>query len=475
MDVACPNCPAMYPISEQKLAGRLVRFRCKACGHAIVVDGRLNPSQSPPSQAGQARSAAPVPQDSVPVSELYPTGSPAAPSAPTRLQPPPLPESFYSGQPESAPPSFAGGPPSGQAPLGQPPSATSAPPRSGPEHPGQPFRSSYGPSFAPPGTANADHRYANRGRGPDVDAELDPSVYEDETVAMTAHELEAVADAKSQHPPAAPPQFRSQPPPKPLSSVPPSALPSVSGPEHAAGPNPAAPPSSGPAPALPNAAIAPSHTQPPRRAESWNVGQAPGMHLTTQPPAQRLPPAEPQPAIQPAIPITTEAPPLNKQRGERRWVFPALLILLGAGGLFLGGLLGKTWLAELWGARSAPAPTSPPTATTSDAPANTPALPAFDAAAADSLLQEAAANAVNCLNADTAPLTGVVRARFSTSGKLEALDLSGSVTEASEGPCIRSVFEKVTVPPFQGGPAQVEKPLELRPRPESNSTAQGTM
>src|SRR5690606_25222672 len=50
------------------------------------------------------------------------------------------------------------------------------------------------------------------------DPDVDPSVYEDETVAMTATELEAAADAKSSSlPPAAPAPFplRSQPPPKP--------------------------------------------------------------------------------------------------------------------------------------------------------------------------------------------------------------------------------------------------------------------
>src|SRR5690606_467073 len=174
----------------------------------------------------------------------------------------------------------------------------------------------------------------------------------------------------------------------------------------------------------------------------WSVGQPLTAATPPPAPAPNLWEQPPPPVYAPLNDVTTA----GSAPTERRWVFPTLLVLLGVGGLLLGGLLGKTWLARLWSQEPAVLPQAAvPSAVVSPNEGRT--LPVFDAQLADARLAQAAADAVHCLNADTAPLTGVVSARFSTSGKLEAVNLTGTVADAAESPCIRSVFEKVEVAP----------------------------
>jgi predicted Zn finger-like uncharacterized protein len=39
MNVACPQCPAKYAVTDDKVRGRKVRIKCKRCGSPIIVDG----------------------------------------------------------------------------------------------------------------------------------------------------------------------------------------------------------------------------------------------------------------------------------------------------------------------------------------------------------------------------------------------------------------------------------------------------
>lgn len=357
--------------------------------------------------------------------------------------------------------------------------------------------------------------------------DVDPSIYEDETVAMTATELEAAADAKP-FPPPAPFPLRSQPPPKPWLVPPPSSEPSKSSRPGATGYS-ASPPSSGsvpfsdppssgaiavspavgsghafavpqshgypaappmaaqhnypaqhnytapgfqPTPGSPRAPSfgAPSFGAPPgapsfrgspglspqgasplqpehaaTRAESWAIGgQAP--HLANSSPSERLPPS---------ARTWTSVEPHTLPRRENRWLFPLLLVTLGVGGLVLGGVLGKTWIAHLIN----------PDASKEPAVVFDPSLPPFAPLKANETLEKARADAVHCLKADTPPLSGVLVARFNPKGVLEQLQMSGTLGSAPEAPCVRSVFEKVRVDAFGGPPAQVEKAIELRPQP----------
>lgn len=43
MKVQCGQCPAKYAIADERIHGKKVRIRCKRCGSAIVVDGKLDP------------------------------------------------------------------------------------------------------------------------------------------------------------------------------------------------------------------------------------------------------------------------------------------------------------------------------------------------------------------------------------------------------------------------------------------------
>ncbi|MBU6161915.1 MAG: zinc-ribbon domain-containing protein, partial [Myxococcales bacterium] len=39
MRIECDNCGAKYTISDEKIAGKQSRSRCKKCGHMMLVDG----------------------------------------------------------------------------------------------------------------------------------------------------------------------------------------------------------------------------------------------------------------------------------------------------------------------------------------------------------------------------------------------------------------------------------------------------
>src|SRR5262249_8450804 len=70
----CDQCKAKYQISDDKVAGKTVRMKCRKCGHQIEVraavtetsvssalpqpDGTSTPSNPPPAQAGGARAPA---------------------------------------------------------------------------------------------------------------------------------------------------------------------------------------------------------------------------------------------------------------------------------------------------------------------------------------------------------------------------------------------------------------------------------
>lgn len=482
MDVACQHCPSVYPISEQKLAGRLVRFRCKSCGNPIVVDGRQNPSRPPaavtsvpPMSLGHlASSVAPQPAWSAPTPGVALSKQPSAtPEAAQPAAPAPGPDATrvprldlrQSDKPKGPPPL-----PNGfdidpnRAPFNKPAAALKSAPsapqaRALPSEP-VPIRAASQPHNPHP-------------------QEVDPSVYEDETVAMTAMELEAAADAQSlpdsepQVPEwyapvlaassgstvlgvPAPPAFTPPPPPPPWNAAP-----------HNTGNF------TGTNPGVPNAIAAVNLQQPltegtsgptptsigfdfdaprPLRAESWSIGSNPP---APNPYATQDWRPQPMPSPPSGRTLASAEPPAQ----DNPWLFRGLLVVLGIGGVVLGGVLGNTWLRHVL---PAPAPESGSDARTE---IMNPDLPGFDALGANERLEAAQAEAVNCLNADTAPLTGLLVARFHPNGDLEALTMTGSVGSAPETPCIRSVFDKVKVPPFRGVTSQVEKAVELRPRP----------
>jgi predicted Zn finger-like uncharacterized protein len=496
MDVACQHCPSVYPISEQKLAGRLVRFRCKSCGNPIVVDGRQNPSRPPvaitsvpplslaniassvaPQPTGYRTAplgGAPAPQNpsATPYSEDF-SAPPAPPSA--NLDPGQVPRlspwpRAVADKPNVAPPPFPNPPginPQSRSPLSKPQNTNPAAAGSSPSAP------RVAPSEPPP-----PFRAASQPHNPNPQ-DVDPSVYEDETVAMTAMELEAAADAQS-------PGAQSEPQhsiwgavpahgnpvatvlaaPAPASFAPPplptwnqallSGNPSignldgmaVSGIQTSFNEDPTAA-TSGPA----SFEYDPMSNSPkPTRAESWSIGK----NSTASNPFAQQDWRQPTPAPASGRTLASAEPPSQ----DNPWLFRGLLVVLGIGGVVLGGVLGNTWLRHVL-------PSPPPQAGANASPAQimNPDLPGFDALGANERLEAAQAEAVNCLSADTAPLTGLLIARFRPTGALDALNLTGSVGTAPEAPCIRSVFDKVTVPPFRGVTSQVEKALELRPRP----------
>lgn len=43
MKVQCGQCPAKYAVSDERVLGRKVRLRCRRCGAAIIVDGKVEP------------------------------------------------------------------------------------------------------------------------------------------------------------------------------------------------------------------------------------------------------------------------------------------------------------------------------------------------------------------------------------------------------------------------------------------------
>ena len=51
MIVSCPSCDSKYQIADEKVAGNVLRTRCKACGSQILVDGTIPPG--PKSEEGE--------------------------------------------------------------------------------------------------------------------------------------------------------------------------------------------------------------------------------------------------------------------------------------------------------------------------------------------------------------------------------------------------------------------------------------
>jgi hypothetical protein len=188
----------------------------------------------------------------------------------------------------------------------------------------------------------------------------------------------------------------------------------------------------------------------PTRAESWAIGRP---QTTPSSLGERLSPAPP------SARTWTSVEPQVSPRRENRWVFPLLLVTLGVGGLVLGGVLGKTWIAHVIN------PSQTPVTVSAAMPPSDPNLAPFAPFDANAAIEAAQRDAIHCLGAEAAPLSGLLLARFTPAGNLDQLQMSGSLGSAPETPCVRSIFEKVRVAPFNGPPAQVEKAIELRPQP----------
>lgn len=76
MIVTCPSCDSKYQVADDKVAGSMLRTRCKACGSPIVVDG----TQPPPAGDANVNEDDLRPLDSAPAH---------ASTAPSRSKPPP--------------------------------------------------------------------------------------------------------------------------------------------------------------------------------------------------------------------------------------------------------------------------------------------------------------------------------------------------------------------------------------------------
>jgi|GEM_PF-2591533 len=109
MIVSCPSCDSKYQVADDKVAGSMLRTRCKACGSSIVVDGTLPPpagnpgasdlpklrleeqstaasealassgSKPPPPQRTSVAARAPVNSKPPPPQRRSPTGAPTSP------------------------------------------------------------------------------------------------------------------------------------------------------------------------------------------------------------------------------------------------------------------------------------------------------------------------------------------------------------------------------------------------------------
>jgi predicted Zn finger-like uncharacterized protein len=68
MKVQCGQCPAKYAVSDERIADKKVRIRCKRCNAAIVVDGRVDPPLITSSPARKSARPAPstLPPESTP-------------------------------------------------------------------------------------------------------------------------------------------------------------------------------------------------------------------------------------------------------------------------------------------------------------------------------------------------------------------------------------------------------------------------
>src|SRR3954470_8416692 len=54
MKVTCQACSAQYTIADDKVKGRKVKIRCKACQTPIVVDGQNPPAEAPSTGMSEA-------------------------------------------------------------------------------------------------------------------------------------------------------------------------------------------------------------------------------------------------------------------------------------------------------------------------------------------------------------------------------------------------------------------------------------
>ncbi len=97
MKFLCPSCKAKYQISDEKVAGRSVRMKCRKCGHVIQVssDDAIAGSSAPPPPVddvdGEPAGKEPAPASAAqkpgppekpkPVAGVPRVGAPAAPSA----------------------------------------------------------------------------------------------------------------------------------------------------------------------------------------------------------------------------------------------------------------------------------------------------------------------------------------------------------------------------------------------------------
>src|SRR6187399_1072751 len=104
MKFLCPSCKAKYQISDEKVAGRSVRMKCRRCGHMIQVSSEdaVGGSSVPPpnseaagvSEALPAASAVAHPPPAKPnpaPGPAPPAGAPPAPSAAKSRVPAPKP------------------------------------------------------------------------------------------------------------------------------------------------------------------------------------------------------------------------------------------------------------------------------------------------------------------------------------------------------------------------------------------------
>jgi predicted Zn finger-like uncharacterized protein len=54
MKITCSSCPAKYTIADEKVAGKIVKIRCKKCGATIVVNGAEGAAAAAPAGAAAA-------------------------------------------------------------------------------------------------------------------------------------------------------------------------------------------------------------------------------------------------------------------------------------------------------------------------------------------------------------------------------------------------------------------------------------
>ena len=84
MIVSCPSCDSKYQVADDKVAGSMLRTRCKACGAQIVVDGTL----PPPAGGGNTGAGGDDVARVVRAAE-HPGASSAAPTTSHSSKPPP--------------------------------------------------------------------------------------------------------------------------------------------------------------------------------------------------------------------------------------------------------------------------------------------------------------------------------------------------------------------------------------------------